>query len=106
MSAGVQILGRPAARAALPGLLAEMFGDPELHADVLERFADGTWGWLEERIERGIAAGEVRAGVQPSTVLELIAGSVFLASAIRPVDELGPSWVDRVVDVIMRGIEP
>ena len=37
VSIGVELLGRPAARAALPGLLAEMTSDPTLHADVLAR---------------------------------------------------------------------
>ncbi|HEV7759644.1 MAG TPA: TetR/AcrR family transcriptional regulator [Acidimicrobiales bacterium] len=103
---GVDILGRPAARAALPGLLAEMTGDPGLHADVLGRFAGGTWGWMQRRIEAAIDAGEVRPGVQSSTVLELIAGSTFVATAIRPRDQIGPAWVEDVVDLIMRGITP
>jgi AcrR family transcriptional regulator len=101
---GVEFLGRPAARAALPGLMAEMTGSSMLHADVLGRFATGTWGWLEQRIEAAIEAGEVRSDVQSSTVLELIAGSTFVATAIRPRDELGRAWVDSVVDVILRGI--
>ena len=92
---GVELLGRPAARAALPGLMAEMAGDPTLHADVLGRFATGTWGWLQQRIEAAIEAGEVRADVQSSTVLELIAGSTFVATAIRPRDELDAEWVER-----------
>jgi AcrR family transcriptional regulator len=33
--AGLDVLGSPAARAALPGLMAEMVADPEMHADVL-----------------------------------------------------------------------
>jgi AcrR family transcriptional regulator len=103
---GVELLGRPAARAALPGLMAEMTGDPTLHADVLGRFAGGAWGWLQRRLEAGIATGEVRAGVQPSTVLELIAGSAFVATAIRPLADIGPAWVEDIVDVIMRGIAP
>ena len=104
---GVELLGRPAARAALPGLLAEMTSDPTLHADVLGRFAGGTWGWLQQRHRRPRStAGEVRADVQSSTVLELIAGSTFVATAIRPLDEIGPDWVDDVVDLIMRGIAP
>jgi AcrR family transcriptional regulator len=103
---GVEILGRPAARAALPGLLAEMTSDPGLHADVLGRFAGGTWGWMQRRIEGAIEAGEVRPGVRSSTVLELIAGSTFVATAIRPRDQIGPAWVEDVVDLIMRGIAP
>jgi AcrR family transcriptional regulator len=103
---GVDILGRPAARAALPGLLAEMTSDPTLHADVLDRFAGGTWGWLQRRIEGAVESGEVRPGVQSSTVLELIAGSTFVATAIRPRDQIGPAWVEDVVELIMRGIAP
>jgi AcrR family transcriptional regulator len=103
---GVDLLGRPAARAALPGLLAEMTSDPTLHADVIGRFAGSTWGRMQNRIEHAIEMGEVRADVQPSTVLELIAGSTFVATAIRPLNEIGPDWIDDIVDLIMRGIEP
>ena len=106
ISIGVELLGRPAARAALPGLLAEMTSDPTLHADVLDRFTAATWGWMQRRIEGAIETGEVRAGVQSSTVLELIAGSTFVATAIRPLDQIGPAWVDDVTDLIMRGIAP
>ncbi len=103
---GVELLGRPAARAALPGLLAEMSSDPTLQADVLGRFADGAWGWLQQRLEAGIGTGEVRADVQSSTVLELIAGSTLLTTVLRPLDDIGHDWVDDVVELIMRGITP
>ena len=106
VTVGVELLSRPAARAALPGLLAEMTGDPTRHADILGRFAGGTWGWLQARLEGAIAAGEVRADVPSSTVLELIAGSTFVATATRPLDAIGADWVESVVDVIMRGIAP
>jgi len=103
---GVELLGRPAARAALPGLLAEMSNDEVLQADVLGRFADGTWGWLQQRIERAIEAGEVRPGVQSTTVLELIAGSTLVATILRPGADLDARWVEDVVEVIVRGIAP
>jgi len=103
---GVELLGRPAARAALPGLLAELSNDKVLQADVLGRFADGTWGWLQQRIERAIEAGEVRPGVQSTTVLELIAGSTLVATILRPGGDLDARWVEDVVEVIVRGIAP
>ncbi|MFI5043188.1 MAG: TetR/AcrR family transcriptional regulator [Acidimicrobiales bacterium] len=103
---GVELLGRPATRAALPGLLAETSSDPALHADVLDRFGGGTWGWLQRRIDDAIEAGDVRPDVRSSTVLELIAGSTFMATIVRPIDRIGPDWVDGVVDLIMRGISP
>lgn len=104
VAVGVELLGRPAARAALPGLLAEMTTDPTLQADVLDRFAGASWGWLQRRIEGAIEAGEVRPGVRSSTVLELIAGSTLVTTLIRPLDQIDAAWVDDVTDVIMRGI--
>lgn len=104
VAVGVELLGRPAARAALPGLLAEMSGDSTLRADVLGRFADGSWGWLQARLDDGIARGEVRADVRPSTVLELIAGSTLLTTVLRPLDDIDAAWIDDVVDVVVRGI--
>ncbi len=103
---GIDLLGRPAARAAVPGLLAETANDPTSDADVLGRFAGATWDWMRRRLEDAIESGEVRAGVAPQTVLELIAGSTLIATATRPKAEIGPKWVDDVVDLIMSGIEP
>jgi AcrR family transcriptional regulator len=101
---GVELLATPAARAALPGLLAEMNVDPTLQADVLGRFADGAWGRLQQRLDAAIATGEVRADVQSSTVLEIIAGSTFIATILRPGEQIDPEWVEVVVDLIVQGI--
>jgi AcrR family transcriptional regulator len=106
VATGLEILRQPAARAALPGLLAEATGDPAQHAEMLDRFAHGTWGWLQDRIDRGIADGEVRPDVRSATVLELIAGSALVASIIHPGEQLDSHWVENVVDVIVRGIAP
>ncbi len=103
---GVALLGHPAARAALPGLMAEMTADPSLLTDVLGRFDTGPWGWLEQRIGDAITAGTVRPDVAPTTVLELIAGATFVATAVRRRAELDEQWVEGVVDLIARGIAP
>lgn len=103
---GVEFLGRPAARAALPGLMAEMAGDAALQAEVLGRFATGSWAWLQQRLRTATARGEVRSDVEPSSVLELITGAAVVASGIRPQDELGAEWVERIVDIVIRGIAP
>jgi AcrR family transcriptional regulator len=103
---GVQLLSQPAARAAVPGLLAELTAAPELHADILERFAGSEWGWLHARIGQAIDSGQVRPDVTPQTLLDIISGSAFLASAIGPPERIDDHWVDEVVDLIMRGITP
>ena len=46
----------------------------------------------------------MRPDVSSANVLELIAGSTLVATTIRPLDDLGPDWVESVVDIIMRGI--
>ncbi len=103
---GLDLLGRPAARAALPGLLAETAAAPALEADVLGRAAGGTWTWLQQRLDAGVEAGEVRADVKSTTVFELIAGTAFVATAMRPLAAVDDTWIDDVVDLIMRGIAP
>jgi AcrR family transcriptional regulator len=103
---GIQLLGQPAARAAVPGLLTELSAAPELHADLLLRFSGSEWGWLSDRMAQAIECGEVRPDVEPRTVIDLISGSAFLASTIGPPDRINDLWVDQVVDLIMRGITP
>jgi AcrR family transcriptional regulator len=101
---GVQLLSQPAARAAVPGLLAEMAAAPALHADILSRFAGGEWAWLYARIDLAIADGEVRSDVRPATLLDMISGSAFLATALGPPERIDNQWTDEVIDLIMRGI--
>ena len=60
-SAGV--LTTPAARAALPGIVAEVATDPTLHAKLLERFGDILALGLTDRLDDARARGEVRPGV-------------------------------------------
>jgi AcrR family transcriptional regulator len=103
---GVDVLSQPAARAAAPGLMAELTADPSVHADILQRFAGAEWGWLFNRIDRGIDDGEIRPGVRPATLIDVIAGSAFLATAVGPVERIDEEWADEVVDLIMRGIAP
>ena len=73
---------------------------------MLGRAAGGTWAWLQRRLDAGVEAGEVRADVKTSTVFELIAGTAFVATAIRPLGAVDDEWIDDVVDLIVRGIAP
>lgn len=104
--AGIDILGRPAARAALPGLLAESSTDPSADRSMLDQFAGETWDWMQDRLDAAIGHGEVRPGVKSSTVLELIAGSTLIATTVRSPGELDADWVEGVVDIIVGGIAP
>jgi AcrR family transcriptional regulator len=55
-----------------------------------------------EIVRRGIERGQIRAGVRPDVVIELIAGSVFTRHLIgEPQDD---AWMEAVFDVVWRGI--
>ena len=97
------VLTTSPARAALPGLVAEMAVDPTLHSALLERFSDilarGVTEWLDDAVRRG----EARADVAASDVIEAVAGITLLALLTRG-EPLDDSWVDRTSTLITRGI--
>lgn len=96
----------PAARAALPGLLSEISRDPTLHAALLERFQDGVWTALAQRLELAVARGEVRAGIDPVGLLETIAGAALMALLMRDADHLDETWVERTAELLTKGLLP
>lgn len=100
------VFSEPAARAALPGLLAEISSDPALHGRLLERFQDGVWTALSARLERAAADGEVRAGIDPVVLLETVAGAVLMALLIRDGDGLDDTWVDHTAELLTKGLLP
>lgn len=99
----VGVLTTPAARAALPGLVAEMAADRALHAALLERFSGVLSRGLTERLEAAAARGEARPEVSAADVVEAMAGMTFLALITRG-DGLDDAWVDRTAELITRGI--
>lgn len=103
LSRTVDVLTTPAARAALPGLVAEMAADPTLHAALLERFSHVLSRGLTERLAAAAARGEVHPEVSAADVVEAVAGMTFLALITRG-DSLDDAWVDRTAALITRGI--
>ncbi len=100
-SAGV--LTTPAARAAMPGLLAEMATDPTLHAKLLDRFGDVTARGMTQRLEDAASRGEVRPDVTAADLVEAIAGMTLMAIITRN-QALDSVWVERTAALITKGI--
>jgi AcrR family transcriptional regulator len=100
-SAGV--LTTPAARAAMPGLLAEMATDPTLHAKLLDRFGDVTSLGMTERLDDAAKRGEVRPDVSAADLVEAIAGMTLMAIITRN-QALSDAWVERTAALITKGI--
>jgi AcrR family transcriptional regulator len=100
------VFSAPVARAALPGLVAEFAADPTIHTAMLERFADGLWVALDTRLAEAVAAGEVRADLDATTLVEVLAGTVLMAVLMHTSDELDGDWVERTATLLTRGIAP
>jgi AcrR family transcriptional regulator len=97
------VLTTPAARAALPGLVAEMAADLTLHAALLDRFGDILSRGLTDRLAGAATRGEVRPDVTAAEVVEVVAGTTFLALLTRG-DSLDNAWTERTAALITRGI--
>ena len=100
-SAGV--LTTPAARAALPGIVAEVATDPTLHAKLLDRFGDILARGLTDRLDDARARREVRPDVNAADVVEAIAGITLMALLTRN-EALSDTWVERTATLITKGI--
>jgi len=96
-------LSTPLARAAVPGLLADASGDPDLHAQLLERFAVAGWGGVDERLAAAVARGEARPDVDAATVLETVIGAALLATFLRGPQALTADWVGRTTLLLLDG---
>jgi AcrR family transcriptional regulator len=103
VSRTADVLTTPAARAALPGLVGEMAADLTLHSVLLERFGDILSRGLTDRLAGAVEHGEVRPDVTAAEIVEVVAGTTFLALLTRG-DALDDSWIDRTAALITRGI--
>ncbi|HEX3283467.1 MAG TPA: TetR/AcrR family transcriptional regulator [Mycobacterium sp.] len=97
------VLTTPAARAAMPGLLAEMAIDPTLHSKLLDRFGDVTSLGMTERLDDAAKRGEVRTDVSAADLVEAIAGMALMA-IITGNHALDDAWVERTATLITKGI--
>ncbi len=97
------VLTTPPARAALPGLVAEMVSDPGLHTALLERFGEVSFRDLSALLDRAKARGQVRPEVVATDLIDLLAGATFMAMITRPAS-IDDAWVRRMAALIMKGI--
>ena len=97
------VLTTPAARAAMPGLLAEMATRPEAARQALGRFGDVTSRGMTDRLDDALSRGEVRADVTAADLVEAIAGMALMAIITRN-QALDDAWVERTATLITKGI--
>ena len=93
----------PVVRAALPGLVADMAGDPELNARVMQRFA-GLFAAVGDRVRRAVDEGDARLTVDADRLVEVIGGATMLRLLLRPGEDLGDEWVAQTTAIVINGV--
>ena len=103
IAAARDVFTSPVVRAARPGLIADMAADDDLNARVMGRFA-GVFAAVRTRLADAVARGEVRCGVDPDRLLEVIGGATLLRMLLQQGEPVGDDWVDQTTAIVVRGV--
>jgi AcrR family transcriptional regulator len=95
----------PEARAALPGLIADLAANPQL-ADLVRAHVVGPeYARVRAGLERARERGEIRSDADLTLAIDAFTGTALARVLIldRPVDS---AFADRLVDLIINGLAP
>lgn len=96
----IQLFGSAAARAAMPGLMADMRADPGLY----RKLTDGLDARARQELRDYLPDGEAtRPGLDPDTLLDTIAGAALFAMCIRDIDDMD-GFAASLEDLLLYGI--
>ncbi|MDH6676813.1 AcrR family transcriptional regulator [Rhodococcus sp. LBL1] len=101
----VALFGDAAAREAVPGLMSEGRGDPELRKALVTDQIEVIREELGDRIARAVDAGELREGIDADTLLDVIAGAAIFAQSARDVQDQ-QRLASTLVDLVLNGVLP
>ncbi|WP_235681329.1 TetR/AcrR family transcriptional regulator [Tomitella gaofuii] len=103
VSGAYGLFGAPAARAGVPGLIAETRSDPELHRRLVIEQLDPLRAALGRLLDEAAAAGAARPGLDVDTIIDAVAGAAIFAVCLRDADDAAQS-AKRMIDLLLRGI--
>ncbi|MGW5381423.1 helix-turn-helix domain-containing protein [Nocardia sp. NPDC003963] len=97
----IQLFGSAEARAAMPGLMADMRADSSLYQKLSARLDSPTRRELSDYL----AAGRTAAGsaLDSNTLLDTIAGAALFAMCIRDIDDLD-GFAESLEELLLHGI--
>jgi AcrR family transcriptional regulator len=103
VSWGVEEFAAPEARAALPGLLAELASSPELSRMVHSLVIDPEYARLRDLLEKAQRRGQIRADADLTLALDVCVGTALARVTVldRPVDH---DFGVRLVDLLLNGL--
>lgn len=106
--AGVATLTRafagPVGR-ALPGLVGDLAGDPELARVFREQVFAVRRGSMATALARGVARGDLRPDLDVELVLDLLAAPLYYRALFGHAP-LEPSTAESVVDLVLAAVAP
>jgi AcrR family transcriptional regulator len=102
---GVDEFAAPEARAALPGLLAEMSSSPELGKLIRALVIEPEYARVRALLERAQVRGDIRADADLSLVIDACIGTVLARASIldHPIDH---DFGARLVELLVYGMAP
>jgi AcrR family transcriptional regulator len=93
----------PEARAALPGLLADVTANPQLAQLIRERLIDPEYTRVRDMLERARARGEIRRDADLTLTIDAFLGTA-LARAIVVDHPIDRAFGNDLVDLLINGI--
>lgn len=97
----VESYARPEAQAALPGLLADL-SDPSLRHSVLDALQQPVRAAFAERVKVGIRRGEVRPGLDPQVLMDVVIGTVLQRVVVQ--QDADVTLADQLSQLLLLGL--
>jgi len=94
----------PAARAAVPGLMAAYSRNPESYGRLLTRGEIPVRAAITQVIEQAVAAGQAAEDCDAEAVFDLIRGATFLR-ALTHSDDGAEAFCARITDAVLRAVQ-
>lgn len=96
----IALFGSAAARAAMPGLMADVRADPGLY----EKLTNGLEARARQELRDYLPERDpARPGLDPDTLLDTIAGAALFAMCIRDIDDMD-GFAASLEDLLLYGI--
>jgi AcrR family transcriptional regulator len=105
LDTAVTILGTTLMGRVMQGLASDLATDPALGRAFRERIVAYRVSEVQRLIERGVARGELRAGLDVDLVHELLFGPVYYRLLLSG-GRLEPGLAERIVDTVLPAIRP
>lgn len=99
----VDSYARPEAQAALPGLLADL-SDPALRHSVLDALQQPVRVAFAERVAAGIRTGELRPGLDPQVLMDVVIGTVLQRVVLQ--QDVESALAQELAQLLLMGLQP